>query len=117
MYRISLRVAAIFILVAGISFMYKYVTVSSQSVFEKQFNGYELSTTRGQEKADQVAEAYRNKNWKEVISNYQSETVPSNKSRFLAAMAEMQVNQFPRAIATLKASCLLIIKMERFLPG
>jgi tetratricopeptide (TPR) repeat protein len=98
MYRTSLRVAAILILVAGISFMYKYLTVSSLSVFEKQFNGYELSTTRGQEKADQVAEAYRNKNWKEVILNYQSETVPSNKSRFLTGMAEMQQDHFPQAI-------------------
>jgi hypothetical protein len=98
MYKISMRVAAIVILVAGISFMYKYLTVSSQSVFEKEFTAYELSTTRGQEKTDQVAEAYRNKNWKEVISNYQSETVPSNKSRFLAAMAEMQEDQFPQAI-------------------
>jgi len=107
MYRIGLRVAAIFILVAGISFMYKYITVSSQSVFEKQFNGYELSTTRGQEKADQVAEAYRNKNWKEVISNYQSESVPTNKSRFLAAMAEMQENQFPQAITTFESLLLV----------
>jgi hypothetical protein len=107
MYRISLRVAAVFILVAGITFMYKYLTVSSQSVFEKQFTGYELSTTRGQEKADQVAEAYRNKNWKVVIINYQSETVHSNKSRFLAGMAEMQDDHFPQAI-TIFESLLLV---------
>jgi tetratricopeptide (TPR) repeat protein len=102
-YRTSLRVAAILILVAGISFMYKYLTVSSQSVFEKQFTGYELSTTRGQEKVDQVAEAYKNKNWKEVILNYQSETVPSNKSRFLAAMAEMQEDHYPQAITVFES--------------
>jgi len=112
MYRIGLRVAAIFILVAGITFMYKYLTVSSQSVFEKQFTGYELSTTRGQENADQVAEAYRNKNWKQVILNYQTETAPSNKSRFLAGMAEMQEDHFPQAI-TIFESLLLVNRTSR----
>ena len=107
MYRTSLRVAAIMILVAGISFMYKYLTVSSQSVFEKQFTGYELSTTRGQENADLLADAYKNKNWKEVILNYQSESAPSNKSRFLAAMAEMQENQIPQAITTFESLLLV----------
>ena len=98
MYKMSMRVAAIFILLFGIAVLYKYVSVSSLSVYERQFTGYELSNTRGQESRDAEVEAYRNKNWNEVIAIYQSENNKSNKSGFLAAMAEMQLNHFPKAI-------------------
>jgi len=99
MYRISMRVAAILIIVAGVAFFYKYISVSSRSVYENQFTGYELNNTRGQEKTDGESEAYQNKNWSGVISIYNGEATHSNKSSFLAAMAEMQQNHFPQAVA------------------
>jgi hypothetical protein len=98
MYKMSMRVAAIFIILFGSAVLYKYVSVSNLSVYEKQFTGYELNNTRGQESRDAEAEAYRNKNWNEVISLYQTENNKSNKSIFLAAMAEMQLNHFPQAV-------------------
>src|ERR1700682_389780 len=69
-YKISLRVAAVFILFAGITVLYKYISVSNLSVYEKQFAGYELSNTRGQETPDAEVAAYRNKNWNEVVAVY-----------------------------------------------
>jgi hypothetical protein len=98
MYRISMRVAAIFILVIGIAFLYKYISVNGQSVYEKQFSAYELTSTRGQEKTEPATEAYKNKNWNEVISIYDSEAIHSNKSSFLAGTAQMQQNHFPQAV-------------------
>jgi tetratricopeptide (TPR) repeat protein len=98
MYKMSLRAAAILILIAGMAVMYKYITVSNLSIYEKQFTGYELSNLRGQESRDAEAEAYQNKNWSEVVTIYKKGNNKSNKSVFLAAMAEMQLNNFPQAV-------------------
>jgi hypothetical protein len=99
MYRTSLRIAAVFVFLAGIAILYKYITVDRQSVYEKQFTGYELSNTRGQADTDAISNAFQNKNWIEVTKIYSNESAPSNKSGYLAAMAEMQQNHFPQAVA------------------
>jgi tetratricopeptide (TPR) repeat protein len=99
MYTTAMRIAAIFILFIGAAVIYKYISVNNQSVYNKQFTAYELSNTRGLETSDAEAEAYRNKNWNEVVSLYNRENNKSNKSSFLAAMSEMQLNHFPQAVA------------------
>lgn len=99
MYRTSLRVAAAIILVMGIAVIYKYSSVNSQSVYDKQFTGYELTNTRGLDIPDAEEVAYQDKNWSEVISIYQTKMSQSNKHSFLAAMAEMQMNHFQQAIS------------------
>jgi hypothetical protein len=98
MYKISMRIAAIIVLFIGIAIIYKYISVDSLAVYNKQFTGYELSNTRGQEIHDAEVEAYQNKNWNGVIAVYNAENNQSNRSVFLAAMAEMQLNQFPQAV-------------------
>jgi hypothetical protein len=98
MYKISMRIAAIIVLFIGIAIIYKYISVDSLAVYNKQFTGYELSNTRGQEINDAEVEAYQNKNWNGVIAVYNAENNQSNRSVFLAAMAEMQLNQFPQAV-------------------
>src|SRR5450432_275616 len=98
MYKISMRIAAIIVLFIGIAIIYKYISVDSLAVYNKQFTGYELSNTRGQEIHDAEVEAYQNKNWNGVIAVYNAENNQSNRSVFLAAMAEMQLNQSPQAV-------------------
>jgi hypothetical protein len=97
MSKISLRIAVIFVLLLSSAILYKYISVTNQSVFNKQFASYELSNTRGAETRDAETEAYRNKNWNEVIAIFNAENGKSTKSCFLAAMAEMQLNHFPEA--------------------
>lgn len=97
-YKMSMRVAAGFILLIGMAVLYKYLTVSNLSVYEKQFTSYDLSNMRGQETQDAEAGAYLNKNWSEVLTIFQKENNKSNKSVFLAAMAEMQLNNFSQAV-------------------
>ena len=58
MYKMSMRIAAIFVLVVGVTALYKYVSVNNQSVYNRQFIGYELSNSRGQERRDAEVEAY-----------------------------------------------------------
>jgi hypothetical protein len=98
-YTIGLRIAASIIVLLGISILYKYASVTSHSVYEKQFMAYELSNSRGQYTHNAEEESYQNKKWNEVISIYQSTINPSNKQTFLAAMADMQLNHFPQAVS------------------
>jgi len=99
MYKIGLRIAAIIVLVLCVAVLYKYASVNSQSVYNKQFASYELSNTRGQGTNDAEEDAYQDKKLSEVISFYNAGINKSNKQSFLAAMAEMQLNHFPQAIA------------------
>jgi hypothetical protein len=101
-YRVGMRIAAIFIFVVGVTSLYKYISVNSQSLYDKQFVGYELSNSRGQTNSSRLTEAYLNKNWKEVEKLYINESVPSRQSSFLVAMADMQQNNFPKAITILE---------------
>jgi tetratricopeptide (TPR) repeat protein len=98
LFKISLRVAAILILVIGLSTLYKFLSVNDQSVYEKQFINYSLNTTRGAGERDPQSEAYQNKNWSEVITLFKKETNKTNRSYFLAGISEMQLDHFPEAI-------------------
>jgi hypothetical protein len=97
-YKTGLRIAAVLVLLAGITFLYKYVTLSGQSLYEKQFAPYELSNVRGQADTSGLSEAYESGDWKEVEKIYQIQSVKTHKSAFLAGVAEMQQNQFPQAV-------------------
>ena len=97
MYITGLRIAAIVVFLLGSTIMYKFITVTSQSVFNKQFIPYELTNTRGAGSEDAEAVAYYNKNWKEVVRIYRAGNGSTNKARFLAAMAELQLNHFPES--------------------
>ena len=99
MYNVSMRVAAIAVLMIGIVVLYKYMSVNDQSVYNKQFTGYELNNTRGPIPKDAESDAYQNKKWNEVIAQYHLQNVHSNKSTFLTAMAEMQLHHFSEAAA------------------
>ena len=98
MYKISLRAAAVIVLFLCVASIYKYVSVSNRTFYEKQFSGYELSTSRGQDSHDAEADAYQNNKWNEVISIYNAESNKSNQQSFLAAMAEMQLKHYQNAI-------------------
>jgi hypothetical protein len=97
MYRTGLRIAAILVLLFGSAALYKYISVSNQSVYKNQFIPYELSNMRGSEDHNPEADAYRNKNWNLVIELYGNDKIKSNKSNFLAAMAELQLSHYTQA--------------------
>jgi len=98
MYHMGLRTAAVIVVFLSIAAVYKYASVSNQSFYDKQFSGYELRNSRGEQSHDTEKEAYQNSKWDEVISIYNAETNHSNQQSFLAAMAEMQLNHFQNAI-------------------
>jgi tetratricopeptide (TPR) repeat protein len=99
MYRSGLRIAAILILVLGISLVYKYSTVNNASVFQQQFTDYSLSTTRGEHTQNALEESFRNKNWTGVTSLFNLESSKTNKTYFLAGMAAMEQKDYTAAVS------------------
>ena len=93
-----MRIAAVLLLFLVSAVVYKYLSVNNESVYDRQFSGYELGTLRGPGAQDGQSEAYRNKNWKEVVADYNAENSPTRKSVFLAAMAQMELAHFPQAV-------------------
>jgi len=98
LYRTSLRVAAMLLLVAGSATIYKFIATNDQSVYDRQFLSFELTNTRGAQNRESETEAYRSGNWNEVVKIYRSGNNKSNKNTFLAAMSEMQLNHFREAV-------------------
>ncbi len=98
LYRTSLRVAAILLLVVGSATLYKFIATNDQSVYDRQFLSFELTNTRGAQNRESETEAYRSGNWNEVVKIYRSGNNKSNKNTFLAAMSEMQLNHFQEAV-------------------
>ena len=100
-YKNALRIAAIVLIVIGAAVAYKYITVSSASVYNEYYSSFELNTTRGAENADAIDQAYRNKNWSSVISLSNSSTQKTNKTYFLTAMANLELKKYNEAIGVL----------------
>jgi hypothetical protein len=98
-YRASLRVAAILLLIVGSASVYKYISTSNRTVYDRQFLSYELTNTRGVQNRETETETYRSGNWKEVVTIYHTGNSKSNnKNIFLAAISEMQLKHFPEAV-------------------
>jgi tetratricopeptide (TPR) repeat protein len=98
LYRTSLRVAAILLLIVGSATVYKYISTNDRSIYDKQFLSFELTNTRGAQNRESETEAYRSGNWNEAIKIYSSGNDKSNKNTFLAATSYMQLNHFQEAV-------------------
>jgi hypothetical protein len=97
-YRMAVRIAASMLLLAGAGILYKYVTTSPDELYLKQFSAYNLGTTRGESGSDDIEQAYRNGNWKQVISLGDQRQVKSDKTFFLSGVAAMELKKFDMAI-------------------
>ena len=95
----SLRIAAILLVVLGAATLYKYSSVSTDKIFNDNYSGYTLGTTRGNNIKNALEEAYKDKNWNQVVSLYGQETARTSKTYFLTGMAEMELRHYPEAIA------------------
>jgi tetratricopeptide (TPR) repeat protein len=99
MYKTGLRIAAVLILLMGVSIFYKYNTVSNTSVYRQYFTDYNLNTSRGASHPDAMDEAYRSQNWSGVIAAFNQSSEKTNKSYFLAGVADMKMQKFADAVA------------------
>ncbi len=95
--RAVLRVAAAAMLVIGTVIVYKFATVTPAGFYSGNYTSYELSTTRGSGETSAVEQAYRNKNWNEVISAYNALPLKTNRDHFLAGVAALELKEFTQA--------------------
>jgi hypothetical protein len=94
----SFRAAACILVVASSTVIYKYVTVSSSSLYGRYFGAYALNTSRGVEKETPIVNAYNEKDWISVLSLAGTAGAKDNQVEFLAGMADLQLNRCDDAI-------------------
>jgi tetratricopeptide (TPR) repeat protein len=99
LYRNMMRVAACAVLVAGGACIFKYVRLSSSSLYSEYYTSYELNTSRGSASQDAIEKAYTAKNWSEVLAQFSPGKDRSNKTDFLAGLADLELKKFDDAIA------------------
>ena len=99
LYRNMMRVAACAVLVAGGARIFKYVRLSSSSLYSEYYTSYELNTSRGSTAQDAIEKAYTAKNWSEVLTLFSPGKDRSNKTDFLAGLADLELKKFDDAIA------------------
>jgi tetratricopeptide (TPR) repeat protein len=91
------KIAAILVLVGGGAAFFKYATISSGSLYDKYYTSYSLNTSRGASGEDAMDKAYQAKDWNAVIAAF-SPAKRTNKSDFLAGMADLELKKYDDAI-------------------
>jgi tetratricopeptide (TPR) repeat protein len=91
------KIAAILVLVAGGAAFYKYVTISSGSLYDKYYSSYELNTSRGADDENAVEKAYHARDWNAVLSGANA-LKRDNRIDFLAGMADLELKKYDDAI-------------------
>jgi tetratricopeptide (TPR) repeat protein len=97
--RYMLRVAACILIVSGSASIYKYVTTSSASLYDRYYSSYDLNTSRGAGDADPMVEAYKAKDWTTVEKIGDSAKASrTNQTDFLSGMACLEKKRYDKAI-------------------
>src|SRR6202012_208067 len=62
------RAAACILVIASSTVIYKYVTISSNSLYGRYFDPYSLNTSRGEATEAPIVQAYNSKDWSKVLA-------------------------------------------------
>jgi hypothetical protein len=101
-FRYTARIAAILLLVVGVTVLFQYYTASNEQIFRDNFAPFELRTSRGAG-VESLEQQYQKGDYAAVVSNYKNIASPSQADRFLYANAALQTNDAAAAIAALTA--------------
>lgn len=102
MYRMTMRVAAVIVLLVVATGIYKYASVNASDVYDRYYTSYQFGTSRGANGSDQLEKAYREKKWQEVIAQFNGLETRTNKTYFLTGMAQMELKKPGEAIPMFK---------------
>ncbi|HEV2483474.1 MAG TPA: hypothetical protein VGS79_27605 [Puia sp.] len=94
----SMRAAAVMLIITSGTVVYKYITVSSSSLYDRYFGSYVLNTSRGEATESPIVQAYDTKDWNKVLSLAGTAGAKDNQVEFLAGMADLQLNHCSDAI-------------------
>jgi tetratricopeptide (TPR) repeat protein len=97
--RTTIRVAACLVVLGGGAAIYKYTMTNSAGIFAQYCSTYDLNTSRGATAtADEMDQAYKNKNWTAVTELFKKKKAKNNKTYFLAGMADLESKKYDDAI-------------------
>lgn len=94
----SLRAAAVMLVLCSSAFLYKYLSTSSQSLYDRYYSSYELNTSRGAAEEQPIVKAYDAKDWSTVLSLAPAVKSKDNQIDFLAGMADLELKRYDDAI-------------------
>jgi tetratricopeptide (TPR) repeat protein len=96
--RYGLRAAAIILVVMSSTILYKYLSISSASLYDQYYSGYAMNTARGSGSEQPIEQAFNAKDWNTVISLAATSKEKDNQTEFLAGMASLEEKRFDDAI-------------------
>ena len=98
-FRFVWRVAAAVLLgVIGYS-TYQYTTADTNILYDEHYLSYEIPRTRDDASmATPIDELYNQQQYADVLRAYESQSSPSSRDHFLAAMSALEQNDYIRAI-------------------
>jgi tetratricopeptide (TPR) repeat protein len=96
--RYGLRAAAIILILMSSTTVYKYLSVSSASLYDRYYSGYTMNTARGSGSEQPIEQAFNAKDWNTVISLAASAKEKDNQTEFLAGMASLEEKRYDDAI-------------------
>jgi hypothetical protein len=91
--RYSMSVAAGILLLVGAFMVYNFFTLSPDKVYSSRYQPFEISTVRSNAADDTLINAYRAKNYSEVLRIHSSGADSSISATFLAAMSNLELDQ------------------------
>ncbi|HXB90737.1 MAG TPA: hypothetical protein VNU72_00545 [Puia sp.] len=98
LYRNVLRAAACIFIISGGATLYKYSSTNPTNFYSKYYTSYNLNASRGVGAEDVQEQAYTDKNWANVIDLFDKSKDKTNKSYFLAGMADLELKKYDDAI-------------------
>jgi hypothetical protein len=93
------RIAAGVALFIGLYFVQDSIFMNPEKLYQNNFQEYYINTERSSEVAvsSTMVESFRKSNFKDVLSNYNKLSNPSNKEHFLAGFASLKIYNFQDA--------------------
>ena len=101
-FRYGMPLAATIVLAAGIFLAYYFFSLSSDRVYADNYHPFEMTTVRGQDQESPVIDAYRNRNYQEVIRLRRAAGEDSPIPLFFSGVSYLHLNDTPAAIADLE---------------
>jgi hypothetical protein len=98
-FQYSFRVAAVLIILFGISAIYQYFTATPEKLFNENFHAYELRESRGSFKSS-LEDLYEKGDMNGLINQFKQLKTPQATDYFLAANAYLSTHRPDSAIVT-----------------
>jgi tetratricopeptide (TPR) repeat protein len=96
----GLRIAAVLIVLIGVSAIYQYLTATPEKLFGENYQPYTIHEMRGEPGGSKLEEKYKAGNMDSVILEFNSLSVAKPEDYILAGVAFLQNNQPEKAIKT-----------------